>query len=181
MAHVCPWWFAYTFDHPLRRLVHNPRRILAPYVRPGATVLDLGCGMGYFSLGMAQLVGDDGLVIAADLQPQMFPVIARRAGRLGVAHRIRTHPCEPGRIGLDGPIAFALAFWMMHEAPEPAAFMAEIHAHLTPGGAFLFTEPSFHVSREDFEATCALARAAGFAPGGEPRIRLSHAALFRRP
>jgi hypothetical protein len=23
-VHVCPWWLAYTFDHRLRLLTHNP-------------------------------------------------------------------------------------------------------------------------------------------------------------
>lgn len=65
---VCPWWLAYTFDHALRRLIHRPEVILAGLVRPGQTVLDLGCGMGFFSLAMARLVGEQGRVICVDLQ-----------------------------------------------------------------------------------------------------------------
>jgi hypothetical protein len=36
--HVCPWWLAYTFDNPLRRLIHNPRKILSGYVKERMTV-----------------------------------------------------------------------------------------------------------------------------------------------
>ena len=48
--HVCPWWFAYTFDNPLRRLVHNPEKMLQKFIKEGDTVVDIGCGMGYFSI-----------------------------------------------------------------------------------------------------------------------------------
>ncbi len=56
-GNVCPWWLCPTFDNPLRRLIHNPDRILAGLVRPGEIALDLGCGMGYFSIPLARLVG----------------------------------------------------------------------------------------------------------------------------
>jgi 2-polyprenyl-3-methyl-5-hydroxy-6-metoxy-1,4-benzoquinol methylase len=66
--HVCPWWFAYTFDNPLRRLIHPPVRIFEGLVQEGQTAVDIGCGMGYFTLGLARMVGQNGQVIAVDLQ-----------------------------------------------------------------------------------------------------------------
>jgi 2-polyprenyl-3-methyl-5-hydroxy-6-metoxy-1,4-benzoquinol methylase len=66
--HICPWWLCYTFDNPLRKLVHKPERILGPYVHEGQTVLDIGAGMGYFSIFLAKRVGKKGLVNAADVQ-----------------------------------------------------------------------------------------------------------------
>ena len=35
-------------------------------------VLESGCGMGYFTLPMAEMIGPLGKVIAADLQPKML-------------------------------------------------------------------------------------------------------------
>ena len=61
---VCTWWIAYTFDNPLRRLIHKPQKVLGNYVKEGMAVMDLGCGMGHFSIGMAGLVGSTGRVIA---------------------------------------------------------------------------------------------------------------------
>jgi ubiquinone/menaquinone biosynthesis C-methylase UbiE len=77
--HVCPWWLAYTFDNRLRRLIHNPQKILSGYVQEGMTVMDIGCGMGYFTLGLAELVGDAGQVLAVDLQQQMLDIMMKRA------------------------------------------------------------------------------------------------------
>ena len=42
MPHVCPWWGGYFIDNPLRRLLHNPDKIVGPYVMPGMTVMDVG-------------------------------------------------------------------------------------------------------------------------------------------
>ena len=83
LFHVCPWWLGYFIDNPLRRLIHNPEKIVGPYVKPGMTVMDVGCGMGLFSIGMARMVGDGGLVIAVDLQQKMLDGLQKRAKRAG--------------------------------------------------------------------------------------------------
>jgi len=69
---VCPWWLGYLLASPIRRLLHNPTRILTPFVRPGMTVLEPGPGMGYFTLELARLVGTSGRVVAVDVQPKMI-------------------------------------------------------------------------------------------------------------
>ena len=65
--HICPWWFAYAFDNPIRRLVQNPTAILGDFIKEGQTVVDVGCGAGYFSLALASMVGAQGKVIALDI------------------------------------------------------------------------------------------------------------------
>ena len=81
--HVCPWWGGYFIDNRLRHLLHRPERILAPYVKAGMTVMDVGCGMGFFAIPAARLVGAEGRVIAVDLQQQMLDVLMRRAAKAG--------------------------------------------------------------------------------------------------
>jgi len=178
MAHVCYWRHAYWFDHALRRLFQNPERLVGPYVRDGATVLDVGCGMGFFSIAMARLVGGAGRVIAVDLQPEMLDVLMRRARRKGVADRIRPQPCTADSIGVTGPVDFALAMWVVHEVPGVARFYEEVRACLKPGAKFLVAEPKLHVSRKGMEATIAVAEAAGLRLVERPRVGLSRAALF---
>ncbi|NJD17795.1 MAG: methyltransferase domain-containing protein, partial [Gemmatimonadetes bacterium] len=100
--HTCPWWFAYTFDNPLRRLVHEPTAILGRFVRPGDRVVDVGCGLGFFTLALARLVGSEGRVVAVDVQEEMLQRTHRRAERLGLADRIALHRCAPDRLGIQG-------------------------------------------------------------------------------
>lgn len=178
--HVCPWWLAYSFDNPVRRLLHPPKRLLAPWVRPGMTVLDLGCGLGHFSLGMARMVGPGGRVIAADLQERALTVVARRARRAGLADRITTRRCGPESCGVAGPVDFALAFWMLHETPSAEEFCRQIASALSPGGRFLVAEPAFHVAETAFDAELAAAARAGLKLIEQPRVRFSRAALFGR-
>lgn len=179
-THVCPWWFAYSFDNPLRRLLHPPEKVLSDWVRPGMTVLDVGCGIGHFSLGMARLVGPGGRVIAADLQDRALAAVMRRARRAGLADRITTHRCAADSCAVPGPVDFALAFWMLHETPSAEAFCAQIAGALAPAGRFLVAEPAFHVGEADFEAELAAAARAGLQLIERPRVRASRAALFGR-
>ncbi|NNK85219.1 MAG: SAM-dependent methyltransferase, partial [Desulfobacterales bacterium] len=65
---VCPVERAGTLDNRFRRWLQNPQTILQPYIEAGMTVLDLGCGPGFFTLDMAQMVGQAGRVFACDLQ-----------------------------------------------------------------------------------------------------------------
>jgi ubiquinone/menaquinone biosynthesis C-methylase UbiE len=179
--HVCPWWIGYVLVSPLRRLWQDPRKILAPYVKPGMVALDLGCGMGFFSLDMAAMVGAKGKVVCVDLQPRMIRALARRATRAGVIDRIDPRVCERSGLGLEdlhGKVDFALAFALVHEVPDPEAFFRQIRAALRPGGACLVAEPKGHVSERRFEETIAAANRAGLEPGERPGIRRTRAALL---
>ena len=178
-AHVCPWWGGYFLDNPLRRWIHNPTRILAPYVRPGMTALDFGCGMGMFAMGMAKLVGDGGQVIAVDLQQKMLDVLQRRAKKAGLAGRITTHRCEATSVGLHLPIDFALAFYSAHEVPDLRRLLGEVGGRLRPGGKFLVVEPLGHVTGKAFQQMISLAGEVGLGEDERPRIRFSRAVVFR--
>ena len=177
-THVCPWWLAYTFDNPLRRLIHNPAKILAGLVKDGDAVLDLGCGMGYFSIGMARLVGDSGRVISVDLQAEMLDRVRTRAEQQNLISRIQLHQCQPDRIGLSEPVDFALAFWMVHEVPNRRSFLAEVRNLLKPEARFLVVEPKLHVSAADLQHTVELAGSVGLHPLAKPKVGISRSVLF---
>ena len=181
--HVCPWWLAYTFDNPFRRLIHDPEKIFGPYLKKGMTALDVGCGMGFFSIGMAGRVGDAGRVISVDIQPKMLEVLRHRALKTGMGHRIQTHLATPDDIGLPhhaGGIDLALTFWMVHETPHIEKFVAEIFTLVKPGGKYLLVEPKGHVSPVLFKRITAAAAQAGFGVLNQPRIALSHAIWFQK-
>jgi 2-polyprenyl-3-methyl-5-hydroxy-6-metoxy-1,4-benzoquinol methylase len=176
--HICTWWIAYTFDNPVRKLIHNPNKIFGGYIREGMTVMDVGCGMGYFSIGMAKLVGASGKVIAVDLQQKMLDVMQRRARRTGVADRIVPHCCEANTIGVQGPVDFILAFWMVHEVSDKNNFFLELQSNLTSKGKILIAEPKMHVTADELDKTIEIAQNNGLRCCARPEIRFSRTALF---
>jgi ubiquinone/menaquinone biosynthesis C-methylase UbiE len=178
MVRVCPWWGGYFIDNPLRRLLHCPEKILGPYVKPGMTAMDVGCGMGLFSIAMARMVGDEGRVIAVDLQQKMLDVLQNRAKKAGVADRITPHRCNADSIGLSEPVDFALAFYSAHEVPCLRRLLDEIHKCLRSDARFLVVEPMGHVTARDFEAMLSLAEEIGFRVQERPHVRLSRAAVL---
>jgi ubiquinone/menaquinone biosynthesis C-methylase UbiE len=164
----------------MRKLFHEPEKILNPYLQDGMTAIDIGCGMGFFSIGMAKLVGENGLVISVDLQQKMLDVLRKRAKGAGVAHRIRLHRCERDSIGIRQKGDFVLAFWMVHEVLNVKAFLGQIYLFLKSTGKFLLVEPKLHVSLSRFEEIIDCCRQAGFRMVDSPRILFSRTALFER-
>jgi ubiquinone/menaquinone biosynthesis C-methylase UbiE len=177
---VCPWWLCFTFDNIFRRWVQKPEPIVNPYIRPGATVLDVGPGMGYFTIPMARLVGDSGKVIAVDLQEKMLNSLYQRAQKAGVGKRILLHQNTPDKIGINEPVDFCLAFWMVHEVADQSRFLSEIYSQMKHDGRFLLVEPRFHVSGIRFTKTVIAGEKSGFVMIDQPRIFLSYTALFRK-
>jgi len=178
--HVCPWWLAYTFDNPLRRLIHNPKAMFAEYVKKGMTVMDIGCGMGYFTLGLAELVGDEGRVIAIDLQQRMLDIMVKRVTKKGLAKRVIQHRAEPDSINNTTQVDFILTFWMVHEVPDPALFFKEVAAILKPSARLFYAEPSFHVPEKRFTEILAAADRNGLKKTRNLSIRFSRAALLEK-
>ena len=180
---VCPHWLGWFLLNPLRRLIHNPDQILAPYVTGGMTVLDIGPGMGFFTLPLARMVGPGGKVIGVDIQADMLSALQRRAQAVHLAERIVTRLCQPTSLGLDdfaGQIDFGLAFAVVHEVPEVPSFFADVFRALKPEAYFLVAEPKLHVSVRNFEATLAAARQKGLSRVGRPKITWCHTALLRK-
>ena len=100
-SYVCPAEFAGSLDNKFRRLFHNPIRILEAYIATGMTVIDLGCGPGYFTEALAKLVGEGGRVIAADLQQKMLDKVDRKIRGTELEGRVEKHLCLQDRIGIS--------------------------------------------------------------------------------
>ena len=178
---VCPWWLGYFLLNPLRRLRQNPPAILAPHVRPGMTVLEVGPGMGFFTLELARLVGEGGRVVAVDVQPRMLAALRRRATRASLERRMDTRLASDASLGVDdlaGAVDFILAFAVVLELPDAAAFLAQAARVLKPSGRMLISEPRLHVSQEHFDATVRAAEAAGLREEDRPAIAASRSVLL---
>jgi ubiquinone/menaquinone biosynthesis C-methylase UbiE len=68
---------------PLRRLFEHPKRLIEPYVKDGQVVADLGCGSGYYTFALAELVGSAGKVYAIDLDKGAIRALAGKAEKGG--------------------------------------------------------------------------------------------------
>jgi ubiquinone/menaquinone biosynthesis C-methylase UbiE len=176
--HICPWWLCFTFDNPFRRIFHDPVEILSPYIHKGDKAIDIGPGMGYFTIPLAQLVGSTGCVTAIDIQPKMLSTLVLRADKKGVAEIIKTHLADPESLGFHEKADFILAFWMAHEVPDQQRFLSEIRNLMKPDGLFLLVEPLIHVSKKNFARTIETAKELGFVIKEFPKIRMSQSALF---
>lgn len=176
--HVCSHQYAFMLDNWIRRLIQHPRRILGEYINRGDTVVDIGCGPGYFTIDMAKLVGQEGRVIAVDLQEKMLAYVNKKALKKGFAGRIESHRCEAGRIGLIVKADFILAFYMVHETPDAGAFLEEVKTILKPGGKLLAVEPKFHVGKTKFQTMVSQGMDAGLKVVEYPRKKGGRAVLF---
>jgi len=162
---VCPIWVGYLLLNPLRKLFENPEKILAPYVDEGMTVLEPGCGMGFFTLSLARMVGHTGRIIALDVQPRMLSVLRRRAEKVDLLNRIELRLVESDNLDvkdLAGAVDLVAALHMVHEVPDQALFFAEVRETLKPDGKLLIIEPKGHVSQTQFEQTVTTAEKVEF-------------------
>lgn len=176
---VCPVSLAGSLDNIFRRWVQRPRAILGPYVREGMTVLDFGCGPGFFTIALAHMVGESGRVIAADLQEGMLDKVRSKIRGTDIEKRITLHKTEKNRIGLSEQVDFALVFYVVHELPDQLEFFQQLASIVKPGGQVLVVEPPLHVSRADFAETVSKAREAGFQPAPGPKMLFSKAVLLK--
>ena len=158
---VCPVEMSGSLDNKFRRLFQNPKKILRPYIKEGMTVLEIGCGPGFFTIDLAQMVGESGRIIAADLQEGMLQKIREKIQGTELEERIILHKCEKNKIGVSEHIDFILLFYVVHEIPKKEDFFNQIETILKPNGLVLIVEPPFHVSKSAFEETLKKARAVG--------------------
>jgi ubiquinone/menaquinone biosynthesis C-methylase UbiE len=174
------WHRQILFPDWLRRQVQKPQRFLSPLVKPGMTVADIGCGMGFYTVELARLVGNEGRVIAVDLQQQMLERARRKATRLGLSERIEFVQCTHDDIKLSSQLDFALTMWVVHEAADRLKFLRQIAAGLKPSGKYLLAEYKKVVPKRVYIKICSEAASAGLCKIAEPQVGLSYAAVFER-
>jgi ubiquinone/menaquinone biosynthesis C-methylase UbiE len=164
--------------------LENPDSMLGPFVEEGMTVLEPGCGMGYFTLPLARMVGPKGRVVAVEIQPKMLSVLGRRAGKAGLLERIELRRAGAAGMGLEDlseKVDLVIAIHMVHELPDPSSFFSEIWKVLKGGGNLLVVEPKGHVSRDQFEHTAASAEKVGFISETIAGKVGGRSALFKKP
>jgi SAM-dependent methyltransferase len=103
-------------------------------LRPGETVLDLGCGAGNDCFVARHEVGETGRVLGVDMTPEMIAKARANAEKLGFANvefrlgEIEHLPVESGTIDC------VISNCVLNLVPDKARAFAEIARVLKPGG-----------------------------------------------
>jgi ubiquinone/menaquinone biosynthesis C-methylase UbiE len=106
----------------------------------GATVCDMGCGNGYYTLKIARLVGKTGRVLAVDIQPEMLHLLDLRAKEVGVANvePIQGTVVDPKLP--DGQVDLILLVDVYHEFSHPEQMLTSMRKSLKPHGRLALVE-----------------------------------------
>jgi len=177
---ICPVEKADSLDTKLRRWLQNPQKILKPYIKEGMTVLDIGCGPGFFTVALAQMVGENGKVIAVDLQEGMLQKLKEKISGTELENRITLHQCKEDILGITENVDFILAFYIVHEVVNKEGLFTEIETILKHNGQLLIVEPPFHVSKNAFEDTIGKAKTAGFTEFKRPKVIFNKAIVLKK-
>ena len=167
-------------DNSLRRVMQNPRRTLSPYITENMTVLDLGCGSGFFAAEIAMMLGDSGKVIAADLHEGVLARFRQNLVGTDLEKKILLHKCLPDEIGLESKVDFILAFHMVGSSPDRAKLLDEIKELLNPNGLLFIIEPNLDVTKQEFEHMVAYIKSLGFETKDRPTVTFSRSIVFMK-
>ena len=178
--HICPTWGAVGLDNLFRKFVHNPQKILEPFIKEGMTALDIGCGPGVFSLGIAKMLNGTGKIIAADVQEGMIEKIRKKIEGTNLEQVIELHKSDFEKIGIDEKVDFVLAFWMVHEVRNQELFFEELTTILNANGRILIIEPKIHVSKKEFNAMISKIKECGFTIVESPKVFFSRAIVLSK-
>ena len=109
-------------------------------IKPGASVADVGCGSGYYSLRLAEVVGPTGKVYANDIQPEMLTIVRNKmkANKITNIEPILCTEKDPKLPA--GKVDLILMVDVYHEFSYPYEVMVELVKSLAPGGRLIFVE-----------------------------------------
>ena len=159
----CPFSARWLLHLPLRGLVHPVRRTLREsHVQPGAIVLELGPGTGYFSLEAARILGPEGRLVCIDLQPDMAITLRRRLSR----SKIQNADVVIGEASAlplaDQSVDCAFLVTVLGEIPDRPRALRELRRVLARRGILSVTETLPDPDYQFMSSLRDLAGAAGF-------------------
>jgi demethylmenaquinone methyltransferase/2-methoxy-6-polyprenyl-1,4-benzoquinol methylase len=120
--------FRYTF--------FGPKQILGGAdIHPGQSVLEVGCGTGFFTMTAAQLIGEQGSLIAMDMLPESVETVSRKVQTANLKN-VRVVKGDAMNTKLDAESLDAVLLFGVIPAPMLPLdrLLTEMHRILKPGG-----------------------------------------------
>jgi len=151
-----------------RDLIRSRLNILTEAaIKPGARVLDYGCGPGSYIIPLAKLVGPTGLIYALDIHPLAIRAVERIIIKRTLTNVVTIH--SDRATGLpDESVDVVLLYDVFHDLSDPARVLKEVHRVLKPDGIISFSD--HHL--KDEEIVDKLTAGGLFSPG--PQGKLTH-------
>lgn len=103
--------------------------------RPGARVLDVGCGAGWSTIGLAA-AHPGASFLGVDIDPPTIDLANANAAEAGLGDRVRFE-CRDAADLPEGTFDIAFAFECVHDMPRPVDVLAAARRALVPGGALI--------------------------------------------
>ena len=160
----CPVWLRWLveLDNPFTRTNRAAVIIEHLELQTGMTVLDAGCGPGRLTIPIAQKVGDDGTVIALDIQLGMLNRVKNKARNANITNiKFVEAGIGDGKL-MCKPLDRALLVTVLGEIPNQEAALREIYEALKPGGILSVTEIMFDPHFQSRKTVMKIAKSIGF-------------------
>jgi SAM-dependent methyltransferase len=110
-------------------------KMLTNHLAPGMTVLELGCGTGYFTRELARSGGN---IVAIDVSPELLEIARANCSPPNVRYEIQNaYQLSYADAVFDSVVGSSV----LHHLEIEAA-LREIYRVLNPGGTMCFTEPN---------------------------------------
>jgi arsenite methyltransferase len=129
-------------------------------VKPGDTVLDLGCGAGLDLIIAAEMTGPKGRVIGVDMSEEMVGRARDNVERAGLTNvEVMTGVIEALPL-TSGCVDWVISNCVINLSPDKAAVFREVHRVMRPGGQMLISDlvaenlPAWVTSHKDLYAAC---------------------------
>ena len=108
-------------------------------LRAGASVADVGCGLGASTILLAQEYPNS-RITGSDYHDQSIELARKRAGEAGVADRVGFEVASAATFSGTG-YDLAATFDCLHDMGDPLAAARHIRQALKPDGTWLIVEP----------------------------------------
>ncbi len=177
---VCPVEIAGFLDGRLRKLVHDPEKILGPFISGSEAVLDFGCGPGFFTAGIARMLKSGGKVTASDIQKGMLERVEKKIMEERISDRVILHRHNGCDFNFNEKFDLIVAFYVIHEVPDRDILFRSFYELLKPGGRLFICEPKMHVSGKSFERMTDLLKSTGFKVTERPKVFFSRTVVAER-